>query len=114
MDYEKGERFVLIVLAIMLFIGALTLYVMRSKGAHKRIEITQDMRRMLSNKRKVNINTATEAELMSISGVGNVLASRIIEYRKTHGEFYAENGLLNIKGVGKNKLNKISQYIVFK
>ena len=60
---------------------------------------------------RVNINTATEKELTSIPGVGNVTAQRIVEYRKTHGKYYAVTDLLNIKGISESTLNKIMPYI---
>jgi len=52
---------------------------------------------------KVNINTATKEELQKITGIGPVLAQRIIEARP----FYSLNDLLKVKGIGQVTLEKI-------
>lgn len=124
MDHAKGERFVLIVLAALLFTGAFVLYIIRSGVPSKKIIISQhhtkqevvlkDIRDILSEKRKININIATISELMSIPGIGNSLASRIVEHRKENGRFFCQDDLLNVKGIGKKKLQEMSRYIVFK
>lgn len=60
---------------------------------------------------KVNINTATDQELMLLKGVGPVTAARIIEYRDKNGPFTAADELKNIAGMGPKKLEAIKEYI---
>lgn len=60
---------------------------------------------------KCNINTASKADLDSLYGIGEVLASRIVEYRENNGFFKSTEELLNIKGMGKSVFNKIKDYI---
>lgn len=60
---------------------------------------------------KLNINTATSAELTDLPGIGTVLAERIIEYRNQTGSFKSIDELLNVSGIGKQRLESISQYI---
>ncbi len=60
---------------------------------------------------KIPINTATEKELETIPGIGPVLASRIVEYRREHGPFASYEDLLNVKGIGEKILEKIKPYI---
>lgn len=52
---------------------------------------------------KIPINTATKAELMSISGIGQSFAARIITYREEHGGFKSIEELKNIEGVGEKR-----------
>jgi len=59
----------------------------------------------------VNVNMASQKELESIPGIGPVLASRIIEYRNSHGPFSSYEDLLNVSGIGKKTLEKIKPYI---
>ncbi len=60
---------------------------------------------------KVNINTATAKELKSISGIGKVLAERIVEYRENEQAYKTVDDLLNVKGIGKATLEKIRDHV---
>jgi competence protein ComEA len=55
---------------------------------------------------KVNINEATRAQLMKLSGVGPGTADRIISYRQAHGPFRRAQDLEKVEGVGKGVLEK--------
>lgn len=59
----------------------------------------------------VNINTADSAELMSISGVGETIAQRIVEYRKNSGGFDDIADIMNVPGIGQKTFEKIKDYI---
>jgi competence protein ComEA len=52
----------------------------------------------------VDINSATASELEGLSGVGPVLASRIVAYRDANGPFDAVEDLLDVPGIGEAKL----------
>lgn len=54
----------------------------------------------------VDINTATLDQLQTLSGIGPVIAQRIIDYRTEHGAFISIEDLLNVKGIGESTLNK--------
>jgi competence protein ComEA len=56
---------------------------------------------------RININTATAAQLDQLSGIGPALAQRIIEYREQNGPFQTVDGLLKVKGIGQALLEKI-------
>lgn len=58
----------------------------------------------LAGKGKININTATKKELVTLKHVGDKLADRIIEYRKDHPFKKAEDIML-VKGVGEKVYN---------
>lgn len=56
---------------------------------------------------KLNINKATKEQLIKLPGIGETIAERILEYRKERGNFTKIEQLSEIKGIGKNKLEKI-------
>jgi len=55
----------------------------------------------------IDINTATNDELIELLGIGQIIANRIIAYRNSNGLFKTKEDLLNIKGIGLKKLEKI-------
>ncbi len=55
----------------------------------------------------VNINTATAEELQTLTGIGPVLAQRIVDYRAEHGAFRSPEDLLAVNGIGAAKLDAI-------
>lgn len=55
----------------------------------------------------INLNTATREQLETLPGVGSKIAQAIIEYREKHGPFKSVDELLEIKGIGPKKLEKI-------
>jgi len=59
----------------------------------------------------VNINTANMEQLQSIKGVGSSTANAIVEYRKINGSFQNVADLVNVKGIGEKKLEKLQDQI---
>ena len=59
----------------------------------------------------VNINTADAAELAQLPGIGEVLAQRIVGYRRLNGDFTAVEQLTNVEGIGAGKLEAILDWI---
>ena len=49
---------------------------------------------------RVNLNTATDAELDSLPGVGPVMAGRIVAWRDSHQQFHAIEELQEVPGIG--------------
>ena len=60
---------------------------------------------------KVNINTANQAELETLPGIGPSTALKIIEYRKENGKFNNIEDIKNISGIGDSKFNKVKEFI---
>ena len=54
----------------------------------------------------IMINRATSKDFESLDGIGPVLASRIIAYRKTNGPFTAIEDLLKVPGIGQSKFDQ--------
>ncbi len=48
----------------------------------------------------VDLNAADERELTRLSGIGDVLAARIVSYREAHGPFSTVEDLADVSGIG--------------
>jgi len=59
---------------------------------------------------KVNLNTATEAELEELPGVGPVTAVAIVTFREEHGSFTSVDELLDVSGIGDATLAQIAPH----
>jgi len=55
----------------------------------------------------INLNTATQAQLESLPGVGPKAAQRILDYRKQNGNFKKIEDLMNVKGFGEKTFLKL-------
>ncbi|ONI76985.1 hypothetical protein ALI144C_33240 [Actinosynnema sp. ALI-1.44] len=60
---------------------------------------------------KVDINTATVAQLDGLPGVGAVTAQRIVEWRTEHGLFAAVEQLREIEGIGETRYTKLKDLV---
>lgn len=60
---------------------------------------------------KININLATQEELMTLNGVGESRAREIISYRETKGPFGKIEDIMNIPGIKEGIFNKIKECI---
>ena len=59
----------------------------------------------------VNLNTATEAQLESLPGVGPAMAKRILEYRQQNGGFKKIEDLMNVRGIGETSFLKLKPLV---
>jgi competence protein ComEA len=55
----------------------------------------------------VDLNTATQAQLESVNGIGPVKARAIIEYRARNAPFKNVDDLASVKGFGKKTVDKV-------
>ncbi len=60
---------------------------------------------------RVNLNTASKEELMTLSGIGEVKADAIIRYREEHGSFQSVEDIKKIEGIKDGVFNKIKDCI---
>jgi competence protein ComEA len=71
--------------------------------------IVNPVRKSFSN--GVNINTADEAGLDCLPGIGPSTAKKIIEYRNTNGSFKAIEELKNVPGIREGKFGRIKEFV---
>lgn len=59
----------------------------------------------------ININRATLRQLDGLDGIGPVIATRIIEYRKKNGSFLTIDDLQKVSGIGAAKFAQIKSKV---
>lgn len=73
-------------------------------------DIISNSESIINNTGKVNLNTATLEELLTIPTIGESKAKLIIEYRN-NTPFISIEDIMNIKGIGNGIFEKIKAYI---
>ena len=61
---------------------------------------------------RININTANEAQLTTLTGIGATRAQAIIAYREENGPFAAIEDIMNVQGIKEGTFAKIKDEIV--
>jgi competence protein ComEA len=59
----------------------------------------------------INLNTATQAQLDTLPGIGPVMAARIIAYKLKNGPFLLIEDLKKVAGIGDSKFAEISKLV---
>ena len=60
---------------------------------------------------RVNLNTATKEQLMTLSGIGESKAQSILDYRQENGSFKKPEDVMNIPGIKQGVYEKIKDHI---
>ena len=60
---------------------------------------------------KINLNTATAAQLETLPGIGAGLAKRILDHRAKHGPFKRPQDLIVIRGFSAKRYRLIAPYL---
>ena len=61
---------------------------------------------LINSPKVININTASEAQLTQLDGIGAKKAQQIILYRQMMAPFATADDLANVKGIGKSTVDK--------
>jgi len=110
------ERKALIFIGILILTGSI-LKILNLNAIGEDLSSNRDRTAIFENvnlSRPVNINTASSEDLESISGIGEVIARRIIDYRNQFGSFENLEDLKKVKGIGGKKIEAIKKRITFK
>lgn len=60
---------------------------------------------------RVNINTASVEELMTLPGIGQSKAESIVAYRTEHGSFGSAEELMNVEGIKEGVFNRVKDCV---
>jgi comEA protein len=61
---------------------------------------------------KINLNSATLEQLQTLPGIGPVIAKSIIDHRTKVGKFNRIEEVINIRGIGEKKFQKIKDRLI--
>lgn len=89
--FRKKILFLVVALSFLVSGGIVRSVSAESHGRAKQGQATE----------KININTASQKELMKLKSIGPAYADRIIEYREKHGPFQKPDEIMKVKGTGK-------------
>jgi competence protein ComEA len=64
--------------------------------------------------RRININTASHAELEKLPGIGRALAARIVEYRQNFGRFRRAEHLMMVRGISARRFQAMRALVIAK
>lgn len=106
---RKNFTFVVTLLIFFAACAAITAITVRDEPEYTEIFATEPPRETVAD--KININTATEEELRTLSGIGGVIAARIIAYREENGAFSDIAELMNVAGIGEKIFDGIKDFI---
>lgn len=112
MEAEKKENFKIYLVVIILFLCVVFTFIFIYNNYPNKTFGKGDPI-MILTKEKQNINTATVAQLKKISGIGDVLAKRIVDYIEVNGGIKSKKDLLEIKGLGESKIALIEKSFYF-
>ena len=60
---------------------------------------------------KVNINQASATQIALLPRIGEKVAGRVLDYRKSHGPFARPEGLMEVKGIGEKMFLTLKPYV---
>jgi len=96
----------LFVICLILFLGST---IVSSQGKEEIMDAEMVEKNEMTE--KVNINTADMDQLMQLPGVGEGTAKKIIDYRKSNGQFKTLDQLKLIPGIGEKKYKKMEDML---
>ncbi len=64
-----------------------------------------------TSEKKININTASLTELQELPRIGEKVAQRIIDFRKTNGKFKKIEEIMKVQGIGEKVFKQIKDRI---
>jgi len=107
---KKAHTFYIVII-VLLLLANVVLYL----GKDGRFNAVANMGKPLPISTKaedsyINLNTATQAELMTVDGIGPATAQKIIRRREELGGFRRVEDLLSVEDIGEGKFEKFKEH----
>lgn len=111
----KKEMMTLLVVVFAVLFAVVSIQPALAGSKSTAVEKTAPAKEIKAKKaQKININTADEATLSSLKGIGPKLAQNIIDYRSKNGMFKNIAELKNVKGIGEKLYSQLAPMLTVK
>lgn len=111
---KNGKSILLMICALSLAL-ALGIFLGRNMNPGIALPHNNNAQPLMANEQekdyRLDINAATQVQLMELPGIGEMMAQRIIAYRTENGPFSSTDDLLLVEGIGEKKLLQIEELI---
>ena len=119
----KSEKIILLWLAFFLIAG-LSVRACRESGHMARFKVVrtelparseesfQRLDKRLLKQKQVDLNSAGAEELESLPNIGPVIAGAIINYRRQFGPFKTPEEVIQVRGLGPKRFEKIRELLL--
>lgn len=110
------ERYILILLLIVLAIGITYRFLDSINPNPKVIDSVRESKIVRSKEKdvssgKINLNTAEFSDFLRLPGIGKVKARAILDYREKNGGFKSVEEIMKVPGIGKKTFERIRDMI---
>ena len=109
----KKGKFIMLCLCFCFFSLVIGMFLGRNTR-HEYILLPSEETSMISEQSadpRLDLNEMSKAQLMSLPGIGELLADRIVAYRDQYGPFQSIDELLMVEGIGEVKIERISPFV---
>lgn len=108
--YNIRYRLFIIFVFVFIFVWALNIWPVSNNEIYN-FRFYEPVFGLKSESDKININTATAAELSVLEGIGESKAKAIVLYRQENGEFTSIEQIKNVYGIGDKIFEEIMDKI---
>jgi len=108
---SRQERLIIIFLLVCAMVGTGVSFYKKAHLPNIQVVPSDIAKEAALPKSKININTASQEELVSLPGIGPSLAEKIITYRRENSAFLLPEDITKVPGIGKAKFEIIKDSI---
>ena len=111
LELSRSELRVLSIAAGVVLIFFIAVHLVRWAVWEPTLEV-RSARETLRAPARLDLNAASEHELMLLPGIGPTKARAIVDYRKEHGPFKSLEELDNVRGIGPDTLEGLRPHLM--